>query len=92
MMAYAVLECINWWVQKSITSIRYKQFLTLLIKKRKERGLYQSDISKILETTQPTISKMETGELRIDVVQLESMCLAIGITLSDFVKEFEKTR
>lgn len=79
-------------VQKSITSTRYNQFLSLLIKKRKQQKLYQGDIAKFLNTTQPTISKMETGEIRIDIVQLESICTALELSLSDFILEFERLK
>lgn len=43
---------------------------------REDRDLYQSDIAKLLKTTQPQYSKYETGEREIPVRHL--------ITLADF--------
>ncbi len=76
-------------MEKSIRSPRYKVFLALLKKKRLESGIVQKDMAKILKTNQGGYSKFETGEIRVDIVQLESLCKTMGISLTEFVTEFE---
>jgi hypothetical protein len=39
--------------------------------------------------TQSAVSKIEMGEQRIDVIQLREWCVALGITLADFVASLE---
>jgi len=38
---------------------------------------------------QSFVSKYETGERRLDVIELRAVCEALGTTLSTFVKRFE---
>lgn len=77
-------------MEKSIHSRRYKEFLVTLRKMRTDRGILQQDIAEKLELTQGAYSKLETGDIRIDIVQLETICKSLGYSLSEFVKEFEK--
>lgn len=79
-------------MEKSIHLPRYKQFLELLRKKRKEAGVLQAEVAAALDTDQSVYSKLETGDRRIDLIQLETICKAIGISLTDFIAEFEKLR
>lgn len=79
-------------MRKTITSERYRKFLKLLKNMRIERSITQNDMAKALDMTQSSYSKLETGDLRIDILQLESICGVIGVKLSDFIKEFEKLK
>jgi hypothetical protein len=44
----------------------------------------------LLHTQQVVISNSERGERRLDLIELEQVCVAVGITLSDFVRRFEQ--
>jgi hypothetical protein len=35
------------------------------------------------------VSKYETGERRLDLVEVHAVCQSLGITLTAFVKKFE---
>ncbi len=59
--------------------------------KRKESGMYQSAVAEKFKITQGAYTKMEKGDIRIDLVQLETICGIFGKSLSEFVIEFEKT-
>lgn len=77
----------NYIMKRSIYSDDYI-FLTKQLKKaRLEAGLTQKDVSVILEKTQSYISKIETGELRIDVIQLREIAKLYKKGLNYFFKE-----
>jgi transcriptional regulator with XRE-family HTH domain len=53
-------------------------------------GLKQIDLANTLDVPQSFVSKIETGERGLDLVELKIVVEAMGATLSEFVKEFEK--
>lgn len=53
-------------------------------------GLKQTDLAEILNVPQSFVSKIETGERRLDLVELKAVVQAMGATLTEFVIEFEK--
>ena len=63
----------------SVHSARYQEFLKRLRAERKEAGLTQLEVAQQLEVHQSFVSKSESGERRVDVVEL-----------SDFAKLYQK--
>ena len=63
----------------SVHSVRYQEFLKRLRAARKEAGLTQLEVAQQLEVHQSFVSKSESGERRVDVVEL-----------SDFAKLYQK--
>ena len=55
---------------------------------RKSAGLRQVEVAKRLGKPQSFISKMETGERRIDVVEFLLLCRAIGSDPLELLREF----
>lgn len=53
-------------------------------------GLRQIDIAEKLDVPQSFISKIESGERRIDLIELKEICEALGSDLQEFINEFEK--
>jgi len=53
-------------------------------------GIRQIDLAEKLDIPQSFISKIENGERRIDVIELKWIVEAMGVSLGDFVAEFEK--
>jgi len=76
-------------MKKSIYSEQQEALIKLLRQIRIEKGLTQLDLAKILEQPQSFISKYESGERRIDLIELKFLCNALGISLIDFVNRFE---
>lgn len=68
-----------------------KALLLLLRKVRKEAGLRQVDMAKALGLPQSYVSKYESGERRLDTLELRAVCRVAGIQLSDFARRFERT-
>jgi transcriptional regulator with XRE-family HTH domain len=56
---------------------------------RTEAGLRQIDLAEKLDEPQSFVSKYESGEQRLDLLELKAICEALGIGLMDFVKRFE---
>jgi len=57
-------------VKNSIYSSEYQRFLKRLKEARLESGLTQSDVAKLLKQYQSYVSKCESGERRVDAVEL----------------------
>jgi transcriptional regulator with XRE-family HTH domain len=64
--------------------------LALLREIRQERGLRQEDVAAALGVPQSVVSKYESGERRLDLLELDDVCRAIGIPLVEVVKRYER--
>jgi len=78
-------------MRRSIGTVDHKRLLVLLRQIRLDAGLRQIDVAKRLKEPQAFVSRYETGERRLDLLELREVCRAVGISLKDFVNEFEKT-
>jgi transcriptional regulator with XRE-family HTH domain len=56
---------------------------------RTEKGITQVELSEALGIPQSFVSKYETGERRLDVIEVREVCQTLGTTLSAFVKKLE---
>ena len=54
---------------KAKFSPAYKKLCELLVVARKKAGLHQADVAKALGVHQSFVSKIESGERRLDVVE-----------------------
>ncbi len=69
----------------------YQERLNALLRSiRREAGLRQSDLAERLRRPQSYVSKYESGERRLDLIELVEICQAIGISLTDFTQRFER--
>lgn len=64
--------------------------LSLLRQIRAEAGLRQVDMAKSLKMPQSFVSKYESGERRLDALELRAVCQAAGLTLAEFGKRLER--
>ena len=60
----------------------------LLRQVRLEANLTQLQLAAKIGQTQSYVSKCENGEQRLDLIELENVCKAAGITLTDFVRRY----
>ena len=77
-------------MQKTIYSGAQGELLKLLRETRKRAGLSQSELAQRLGRSQSFVSKYEAGQLRLDLVELRSICHALDTSLLAFTREFEK--
>ena len=58
---------------RSVHSARYKEFLRRLKAARLDAGLTQAEAARALGRPQSFLSKCESGERRLDVIELEEL-------------------
>jgi transcriptional regulator with XRE-family HTH domain len=58
-------------MKKSIYTKEYRKFIKKLKQARKEAGLSQVEVAKKLGKSQSFVSKIESGERRIDIIELK---------------------
>ena len=73
-------------MSKSIYSKEYKNTIKKLKEARLEIGLKQEDVAKKLKKPQSFVSKVERGERRLDVVELEAFAKLYKKSLDFFLK------
>ncbi|NCU41998.1 MAG: XRE family transcriptional regulator [Candidatus Moranbacteria bacterium] len=56
---------------RTIHTKEYAQFIERLKKARKEAGLRQIDVAKKLKRPQSYISRVESGEYRLDILEVK---------------------
>jgi transcriptional regulator with XRE-family HTH domain len=69
----------------SVHSERYRQFLERLRKARLAAGMTQKEAAKKLRVPQSFVSKCESGERRVDVIELERFAELYKKSLLDFL-------
>lgn len=78
-------------MRKSIFTAHQEHLQDILRQVRVEAGLKQIDLAKRLKQPQSFVSKFESGERRLDLIELRQICKAVGITLEELVRRFENS-
>ena len=78
-------------MEKSITTRRHRELTALLQRLRRESGLTQGELAERLEVTQSVISKVESGQRRLDLVQLDAYCNALGVSLVELIRRWQSS-
>jgi transcriptional regulator with XRE-family HTH domain len=76
-------------MERTIFSDEQRQFCDLLRQVRLSVGISQAELAKLLDQPQSFVSKFESGERRLDLLELRQVCKALGVSLSDFVNRLE---
>jgi transcriptional regulator with XRE-family HTH domain len=64
--------------------------LALLRRIRVEAGLRQVDLAAKLGQPQPFVSRYESGERRLDILEFRKICRVLGISSAEFFARFER--
>ncbi len=73
-------------MEKTIYTDDHRQLVSRLITARKKAKLKQADVAKKLGRTQSYISKIESGQRRIDTVQLKDFAAIYKKKRKFFIK------
>ncbi len=77
-------------MKKKVYIAQRSRLVSLLREIRIEAGLTQMGLAERIERDQTFVSKYESGQRRLDVLELREICQSVGITLEEFVKRLEK--
>jgi len=55
----------------------------VIIKARKDKGLTQRDLAKMLNVTYSVVGKVETGDRRLDVIEFYEYAQVLGLVPSE---------
>jgi len=69
----------------NIHSVSYQRFLQRLRQAREEVGLTQAEVSIALGKPQSYVSKCESGERRVDVIELADFARIYNKTIDFFI-------
>ncbi len=78
------------FMEKSRSRDEYVLLYTLLRELREEKGVTQETLAKKLNTYHAFISRYESGERRLDVVELDQICTALDTDVLEFVENFKQ--
>ena len=71
---------------KSIQTKEYAYFVEKLRKARLEAGLTQTQVAKKIGRPQSHISNIESGQQRVDIIELKRFTKLYGKTINYFLK------
>jgi transcriptional regulator with XRE-family HTH domain len=77
-------------MEKSVHTREYAVLLKLLRETRRAAGVTQVRLAERIGESQSHLSKMERGEVRLDLIQMRTICRALGTTVPAFVAELER--
>lgn len=74
----------------TIYSAEHRQFVELLRELREAAGLTQEGLAERLDRDQPWVSVVESGQRRVDVIELREICRALSVNPVDFMVTLEQ--
>ena len=77
-------------MEKSLNTEDHQVLAELLRELRTEAGLTQVELATRLARPQSLVSGYESGQRRVDLVEIRSIAHALGTTLPNVVERFER--
>jgi len=77
-------------MKRSSKEIQNEKLMKLLKRIRQDKGIRQTELAEKLRVPQSFISKYESGDRRLDILELRQVCEAVGISLEEFIRELEE--
>lgn len=77
-------------MDKTIHNHLYHQVIARLRSKREMGGVKQTQLAELLKVNQAFVSKIETCERRLDIIELRNICQVLNISFVDFIAEVER--
>jgi transcriptional regulator with XRE-family HTH domain len=89
-LGYAILGYNFSFMKKSFNSKEHKILVELLYQLRISAGFRQVDLASMLKVPQSFISKIESGERRVDLIELRTILKCFNTDIIEFLSELEK--
>jgi transcriptional regulator with XRE-family HTH domain len=77
-------------MKKSLHTVQQKVLLGLLREAREDANLRQEDVAQRLGRPQSFVSKYESGERRLDLLEFRNVCRVLGVSPVSFLQRLEK--
>ncbi|RUV23648.1 helix-turn-helix transcriptional regulator [Mesorhizobium sp. M7A.F.Ca.MR.245.00.0.0] len=74
---------------KSVHSERHRMIAAALASQRRAKGLSQAEVAKVLGRHQPFIANIESGERRVDLVELMDIAKIIDLDVVALVRDLQ---
>lgn len=77
-------------MSRTMGASRQKRLADMIVERRKAAGLTQVDVAKRLKRYQSFVATLESGQRRIDVIELIELADIIGFDPVDIIKQLKK--
>ena len=74
------------YMGRTIRTKEYAIFIDRMIKARKEAGLRQIEVAKKVKRPQSYISRVESGEYRLDILEVKKFARIYNKSIDYFIK------
>lgn len=75
---------------KTLHSKRQELLVTAIAQQRRAKGLSQAQVAKVLGRHQPFIANIESGERRVDMLELLVIAKIIGLDVHALIDELQQ--
>ena len=75
---------------KTLGTKQHKALIAMLIAKREAAGLTQAELASALGEYQSFVARLESGERRVDVIELILLARLLGFDAPGIVREVEQ--
>lgn len=76
---------------KSVHSQRHRMIAAAVADQRRAKGLSQAQVAKALGRHQPFIANIESGERRLDLVELLELAAIIDLDVEELIQRLRRT-
>lgn len=77
---------------KATQDARYQRLIGTLAVARRKARLNQTELAERLGKRQQFVSKFESGERRLDAIELLDICVALDVDITDLLREVADPR
>lgn len=77
-------------MRKTIHTDRGRLLASMVREAREAKGYTMRQLADRLDWPHTVIAKIESGERRVDLVELEAICDALGVSFIEFVRRYRR--
>ena len=76
-------------MKKTNRELQREKLQELLKRIRQDKGIRQIELAEKLGVPQSFVSKYESGDRQLDILELRRICQAVGISMQEFMRKLE---